>query len=359
MRGKWIIDYLKQWPSYWKYQLRIAKRPYFLTFNLTDTCNSRCIMCYFWKNKKRHDEITPEEIRQVLKQDVMKELKFIALTGGEIFMRPDIPEIIDAIYESSGVKPHFGTNGLFPTKLDKLMETHGNKIGGVMVSVDGIGEVHDKIRGKGTFEITMKAVRMLKEKYGVIPTINMTLSKYNYKNLLETHAYFKDYIFTYKIAKKSKFHFGDNLNMDFELEEEQMKDIFEDAKKIPNKNMYDIFLDDWGLHGKRPSPCYAGITQAVINQDGTIQPCIHKPALGNIRKNDVNVLWKSEAAVTFRKTHKNCQDCYERCTVETFGIDLPKWVLKAKVKQYREGRADQEKITPTSTSLQQQQHPYV
>ena len=355
MRGKWIIEYLKNWPSYLKYQLRIARRPYFITFNLTETCNSRCIMCNFWKKKKRHDEITPQEIRKILQQDVMRDLKTIALTGGEIFMRPDIPEIIDAIYDTTGVKPHFGTNGLFPSKLDKLMETHRHKIGGVMVSIDGLGEVHDTIRGKGTFDITMKAIRMLKEKYGFIPTINMTLSKQNYKTLLETHAYFKDYVFTYKIAKKSALHFGNNMDMDFELNEQEMKEVIEDAKKITNKNMYDVFIDDWALHGKRPSPCYAGITQAVVNQDGTIQPCIHKPAFGNIRTADVNALWTSEQAEQFRKTHKTCQDCYERCTVETFGIDLPKWVIKQKIKEYQERKKDREKENIGAQGT----HPYV
>jgi MoaA/NifB/PqqE/SkfB family radical SAM enzyme len=353
MRGKWIFEYLKKWPGYLKYQFRIAKRPYFITFNLTDTCNSRCIMCNFWKNKKRHDEITPDEIRKILQQDVMKDISMIALTGGEIFMRPDIPEIIDVIYETTGIKCHFGTNGLFPSKLDQLMATHGHKISGVMISVDGIGEIHDCIRGKGTFAITMKSIQMLREKYNLIPTINMTLSKQNYKTLVETHNYFKDYIFTYKIAKKSKLHFGDNTVMDFELAEKELQEVMEDAKKIPNKNMYDVFLDDWALYGKRPAPCYAGITQAVVNQDGTIQPCIHKPVFGNIRTEDVNALWNSEKADLFRKTHKNCQDCYERCTVETFGIDLPKWVIKRKIKEYLERKKEQKEEIIDGT------HPYV
>lgn len=355
MRGKWIFEYLRKWPGYLKYQLRKAQRPYFLTLNLTDTCNSRCIMCHFWKNKKRHDEITPQEIKALLQQDVMKDLTVIALTGGEIFMRPDIPEIIDVIYETTGVKPHFGTNGLFPGKLDTLMETHGPKIGGVMISVDGIGEIHDRIRGKGTFDITMKSIRLLREKYNVTPTINMTLSKQNYDTLIETYHFFnkEGFLFTYKVAKKSKLHFGNNTDMDFELDEQQLKQVIEDARQIPNKNMYDVFLDDWALQGKRPSPCYAGITQAVVNQDGTIQPCIHKPAFGNIRTEQVDALWKSDTAERFRKTHKHCQDCYERCTVETFGIDLPKWVIKQKIKEYKE-RRDAQKEGP-----HQGTHPYV
>lgn len=338
MRGKWIFDYMLRWPGYLKYQLRIAKRPYFLTLNLTNRCNARCIMCTYWKNKKKENEITPGEIRDLLKQEVMKDLKYIALTGGEIFMRSDIPEIVDIIYETTGVKPHIATNGLFLKRLDSLLATRGNKISGVMISVDGIGKVHDKIRGKGTFDITMKSIRHVKEKYNLTPTINMSLCKYNYDKLIETYKHFKECIFTYKIAKKSKLHFGGNLEMDFELNKMQIKKVLEDAEQIHDKNMYDVFLDDWVLYGKRPLPCYAGITSIVINHDGTVQPCIHKPSFGNMRTIPLNELWASRKARKFRKNHKKCQDCYERCTVDTFNIDLPKWVIKGKVKKYKKKR---------------------
>ncbi len=343
MQGQWIFNYILNWPTYLKYQLRIAKRPYFVTFNLTNVCNSRCIMCNFWKNKKRENEITPKEIKQILQQDVMKNVIMVGLTGGEILLRPDIPEIIDIIYDTKGIKPHFGTNGLLPSQLNQLMAAKKDKISGIMISVDGVGEVHDRIRGKGSFERTLKSIKLLKEKYSILPTINMTLCKENYLNLLETYAYFKEHTFTYKIAKKSKLHFGDNRYMNFELNEEQIKHVLEDAKQIAHKNMYDIFLDDWALFGKRPSPCYAGITQLVINHDCTVQPCIHKPVLGNTRQESLNTIWNSPAAKQFRKTHKNCQDCYERCTVETFGIDLPKWVIKAKLKEFK--KKEVEKIS--------------
>lgn len=336
MKGKWIFDYIFHWPTYLRYQLRIAKQPYLVTFNLTNICNSRCIMCNFWKNKKRENEITPKEIKQILQQEVMKNITAVALTGGEILLRPDILEIIDIIYDTTGIKPHFGTNGLLPFKLDQLIAAKKDKIAGVMISVDGVGEIHESIRGKGTFDITMRSIKLLKEKYNLIPTINMTLCKENYLNLLETYTYFEDYPFTYKIAKKSKMHFGDNRKMDFELNEEQIKKVLEDTKQLSHKNMYDIFLGDWALYGKRPSPCYAGITQIVINHDCTVQPCIHKHVLGNTRQESLNDIWNSPSAKQFRKTHKNCQDCYERCTVETFGIDLPKWVIKAKLKEFKE-----------------------
>ena len=335
MRGKWIVNYMLKFPSYVKYKLRIAKRPYFLDIILTENCNGRCVMCNYWK-KKSNEEITPGEIREFLRHDLMKGLKTIAITGGEIFMRKDISEVIDIVYKEKEIRPILGTNGLFPKLLNSLLKEKKHKIAGVMVSVDGVGEVHDRVRGKGTFDITMKSLEIIR-KHGFRPTINMTLSSLNYDKLLDTYNHFKkDYDFTYKIANRSAEHFGNNLNSKIFLTDEMIRNVLRDAEKIKDKNLYDVFLDEWALYGKRPDPCYAGITSIVLGAHGEIQPCINKPSIGSIRKKPLEKIWPSERAERFRKQHKHCQDCYDRCTTaDSFGIDLPKYVIKKKIKELR------------------------
>lgn len=324
---------MAKWPSYLKYQLRISNRPLLLTLVITNRCNSRCVMCSFWKNKDSRNEITPAEIREVLKNPIMKSLQHISLTGGEIFMRDDVERIVDVIYEVTGIRPTIGTNGLYMAKLDSLLSSRKDRIGGVMISIDGVGKVHDMVRGKGTFKRSMESVRLVKEKHGITPTINMTISKYNYNNLLQTYNLFRDYVFTYKIAKKSKFHFGNNDGMDFAIDRQQAEKVFRDAEKIKDKNLYDVFLEEWVMENRRPSPCYAGVSSTILNPDGSVQPCLHKPILGNIRDMPIDKILNSKNADVFRKSHRKCQDCYERCTVDTFSIDLPKWVLKRKLKE--------------------------
>jgi len=333
MRGRWLINYMLKWPSYLKYQLRISKRPLLLIIMITERCNSRCVMCNFWKNKDKKDELTPEEIREVLKSPIMRDLQHIALTGGEIFMREDVDQIIDVIYDTTGIRPTIGTNGLCVERLDSLLSSRKEKIGGVMISIDGVGRVHDRIRGNGTFKRSMQSIKLLKEKYGIKPTINMTVSRYNYDNLIKTYNLFRDCVFTYKVAKASRFHFGNNEDMDFIINRRQAERFFKAAEKIKDKNLYDVFLEEWVMEDKRPSPCYAGVSSIIMNPDGSIQPCLHKPQFGNIRQFPIDRILISKGADAFRKSHKNCQDCYERCAVDTFGIDLPKWVLKKKIKE--------------------------
>ncbi len=57
---------------------------------LTYRCPMRCQMCNIWQNPTdRNEELTAADLRSLPK------LKFINLTGGEPFIREDLPEIVE------------------------------------------------------------------------------------------------------------------------------------------------------------------------------------------------------------------------------------------------------------------------
>ena len=53
-----------------------------INLNANDVCNSRCVMCNIWQQKKEH-EITPAELETILKDPLYKNVKHIGVTGGE------------------------------------------------------------------------------------------------------------------------------------------------------------------------------------------------------------------------------------------------------------------------------------
>ena len=58
---------------------------------LTYRCNSRCVMCGIWEgDQSGKGELTPEEYRRILPDT----LRDINLTGGEVFLRNDLPEVL-------------------------------------------------------------------------------------------------------------------------------------------------------------------------------------------------------------------------------------------------------------------------
>lgn len=131
---------------------------------VTNTCNLRCIHCYKVAGEPLEGELSTEEWFSAI--DTLKELGVItvAFTGGEPLMREDFFDLVAYAGRDMGVNVF--TNGTLLTEdvVKRLEEVQVEK---VMVSIDGAtAGTHEKIRGKDTFERTMRGVSLL-VKHGV------------------------------------------------------------------------------------------------------------------------------------------------------------------------------------------------
>ena len=61
---------------------KILRYPVTLNFMANDICNSKCKMCNIWKRKK-DKELTPEELENILNDDLFKNLSNVGISGGE------------------------------------------------------------------------------------------------------------------------------------------------------------------------------------------------------------------------------------------------------------------------------------
>lgn len=150
--------------------------PTYVCFRVTRNCNSKCIMCSDWKFKQR-GEITVEEVRRVFSNPLLKNLKWVNVLGGEPTIRHDISDIIQAIYEDTNLSGiGLNTNGFATDMVLKRItqileisksnpETQKKRLN-VVISVDGVGDIHNKIRGisRGFERIcdTLKQLQILK-----------------------------------------------------------------------------------------------------------------------------------------------------------------------------------------------------
>ena len=71
--------------------------PYKVTFVATYHCNFRCEMCNIWQ-KKSVDEMTPDEVETFFRK--WSQFSWVHLTGGELFMRRDLDDLVTAIVEA-------------------------------------------------------------------------------------------------------------------------------------------------------------------------------------------------------------------------------------------------------------------
>ena len=149
-----------------------AQGPPKLTFqwHITERCNLRCTHCY--QESYGGAELNFEQWLEVLKQ--LEELledwgaksgtfhrAHINVTGGEPFVHPDFVRLLEVFY-SKRHRLSFAilSNGYF---IDAPMARRLAKLepGFVQVSIEGTRATHDRIRGTGTFDRTVAAIRHL------------------------------------------------------------------------------------------------------------------------------------------------------------------------------------------------------
>lgn len=117
---------------------------------LTDLCNARCLHCDIWKNKAKGTRPTVEQWRRVLK-DLRSWLGpvSISFSGGEALLVPFSTDLVEQA-TSVGLFLEFLTHGYWQdqSRIEHLAFANPSR---VTVSLDGIGETHDKIRGREKF----------------------------------------------------------------------------------------------------------------------------------------------------------------------------------------------------------------
>ena len=117
----------------------MAKRTLYGTVIVTYRCNARCNMCDCFRDpSKPSEEITLEEIKK------LPEMAFTNITGGEPFVRQDIPDIVRELYKKSD-RIVISTNGYFTERIIALCRQFPKV--GIRISIEGLRETNDKIRG--------------------------------------------------------------------------------------------------------------------------------------------------------------------------------------------------------------------
>ena len=177
-----------------------ARRPV-TVWNITRTCNLRCIHCYTDSEAKKYGgELTTEEGQALIRDLADFQIPALLFSGGEPLARPDLFDLV-AYARSLGIRPTLSTNGTLIT----AETARGIKDAGftyVGISLDGIGAVNDRFRGMaGAFD---RAVRGFKACVAVGQRVGLrlTLTRHNFANL---HGIF-DFIEREQIDRACFYH---------------------------------------------------------------------------------------------------------------------------------------------------------
>jgi len=128
----------------------------YLEFQITDRCNLRCRHCYIGDGL--HQDLPLEKIFKVLKEfEEIQGLRLL-LSGGEPLLHPHFWKINEILREYPFRSILLSNGTLITKETAKKLRVHE-----VQVSLDGMKEGHESIRGEGTFEKTLQAIDNLQD----------------------------------------------------------------------------------------------------------------------------------------------------------------------------------------------------
>lgn len=331
------------------------RKPERIQFPVNDVCNARCVMCNIWHQKKVH-EITPDELRQVLSDPLFSQVHGVGLNGGEPTLRRDLPELAAVLIQSLPSLRSISliTNGLHRQRardnirrLSQVCRDMGKQLH-VMVSIDGVGALHDFVRGRdGNFANADGLLNDLQDT-GMADSLQMgcTVVRQNIHGLHELLAYAKGkgiYIKyrlgvphrrLYKQRNDAPFTLGRTTWPDlhpFELDLEQTVHFAEFLlnlnrhyeTSLPQQWFYRSLVDQMLLDTPRQAGCAWRNAGVTLTSRGELAYCaVESDVLGDARNVAASQLyWDNTSHLDTIKRDK-CGSCHHDYGGMPEGINL-------------------------------------
>jgi radical SAM protein with 4Fe4S-binding SPASM domain len=281
-------------------------RPVSVHFDLTYRCNERCIHCYL--DHENHGELATAECLAILEEIAKAGTLFLTFSGGEIFLRPDLFQILAAAR-----RLHFDvslkTNALLVTR-ERAARLRELGVRRVQISVySEEPTVHDAItKVKGSLERTLAAIPLLLEQ-GLQVKLACPLMKEN--------------LMAYRGVMALAERLGVPYVLDLTITPMMDGSGGPLAHRVSTAELLPV-LQDPALHGCHPQPvsqaagtaetwspsfgsavtsgidgsaydnlpCSAGHNSCYISPYGDVFPCVQLPqAAGNLRRERFADIW--------------------------------------------------------------------
>lgn len=319
-------------------QAHAGRLSYPLKVNLCVTywCQYRCQTCNIWKRKPT-DELSTDELLQFVRQNPKSE--WLDITGGEIFLRPDIEEVLDAVLTDWRrlVVLHFPTNGFLSDKIvqttTRLRKRHQTPIV-VTVSLDGDEALNDAIRGiKGGYRRQIETFNRLRAS-GVSAVLGMTVSKFNADRVEDVfRAVERDCPgitardFHVNVAQTSAHYYGTAEADGYRASPDEATAALAAYERLRGggvrpadvvETRYLRLMRRFMATGVSPQPCHALRSTCFIDPWGTVYPCItYDHPIGRLRDHGMRLdpIWSGDAALKLQTEIWNgrCPQCWTAC----------------------------------------------
>jgi radical SAM protein with 4Fe4S-binding SPASM domain len=309
-------------------------RPIYAVWEITLRCDLSCRHCGSRAGRARPDELSTEECLDLVRQMAELGVKEVTLIGGEAYLRDDWVVILRAIRQS-GMACSVTTGGRGLTA-ERVREAKEAGVQAISVSVDGLEETHDMLRGvKGSHAAAFEALRHLREA-GVRASANTQIGRVS---LHEIPATFEALLQAGISAWQMQLTVPMGRAADephLLLEPYQLLEVLPMLARLkrrateagvmvwPGNNVGYFGPHEADLRGTLPrghmGSCGAGRTILGIEANGDIKGCPSLPTAdyvgGNIRDHSLQQIWEQTTPLRFTRDRTvddlwgYCRSCY-------------------------------------------------
>lgn len=287
---------------------------------ITDLCNLNCLHCAY--PTKSLNDVSTKEALCIINQLHDCGVEHVAIDGGEPFMRKDIIKILHNL-DNCDIDIEINTNGTLISDYMTRSLSNLNNISEIYISVDGLQETHDIIRGKKCFDGVIESIKKLKNE-GLPVYIATTVNRHNYKDLydivnlaikLEVEGIILRPLHILGRAIQNK---KDLILSDIE-EISAIKNIFLLYKSHGDfiKGPFVYWLEQFIINGENAiSQCSGGKKACLINSEGNVSPCYKLEHLCSESLKDKRLIEIWDNSIIFRKIRCNknneCFKCAQK-----------------------------------------------
>ena len=348
------FDYLKRWYSDDARLRGKVVRPRQLNFPVTDTCNARCVMCDVWKENVS-DDMSVEQLREVLSQPFFQDIEHVGISGGEPFLRVDLHEVAQVFCDLPKIKSvsitshgfnHVRHKTIGPKIVD-LMKGRG--VGFTMnLSIDGVGEVHDRVRGvPGGFNKLLDTIALYQEMD--VPIVGQcTISKYNLYNLSQLDNFMRKkkidiiYRLSTSIERLSNAKTMEDVALDsrersFFADFLSYSGVIDRTANLTRRLFYRQLVETLQNDAPRAAPCYYQNEAVLLSSRGELFQCsIVETAVCNALDTSVSEQYFSPENLNALKKTKS--EVCARCPHDQTGAWSPQALAKEQLRKTSVGR---------------------
>ena len=311
---------------------RLLGRPFYVRFHVSYRCNYRCRMCALHGRADDFGELSLERVQLVADRLARLGARHVVLTGGEPFLRRDLPDIV-AAFAGRGFSVRVQTNGGAQLTERALVAAAAAGLRDVSVSIDTLDRaLQDDICGsRGVVENALRSLDLAARHLPRgMSLANIVASRLNFTSLPDLIEFFgsrgvytyitpvmirrgegeeeTDYLFR---SGDGAFRFDDIAPGQHDAVLDRLIALRRRGSGLTNSSR---FLEDFRsfLAGGACSwRCEAGRLCLDVRPDGGVAICKEKPSLGNILDPGFPAFYRSEEfAVRSAEQVGECSGCF-------------------------------------------------